>query len=189
MKLNWPLMAGGVAIAVLASILYSRSMVPTALVPVDATPLPAATVSVATAEQRDLPIVIKSSGRAEAKASVTVKSRLDGQVAAILFTEGSLVHKGQILLRMDAAPAQAQLRQSRALLARDRAQLDKLQADSGRNTELFHQGFISKSGLGQTEADLHAAQATLKADQASIDSAQLQLNFTNVVAPVDGVVL
>jgi multidrug efflux system membrane fusion protein len=188
MKLKWPpLVAGIAAAAALAAFVHSRTVAPAALPVVDVAPAAAVAISVATAERRDLPIVVKASGRAEAKASVTVKSRLDGQVAAILFTEGSAVHKGQVLLRMDSAPAQAQLRQSSALLARDRAQLEKLQADRARNSELFQQGFISKSGLGQTEADFHSAEATLKADQASIDSAQLQLGFTNVVAPVDGV--
>jgi multidrug efflux system membrane fusion protein len=187
MHLKWPaLLAGTVAVAVVAVFVQSRSKVPQAVPDGDAQSQ-VVTVSVATVERRDLPIVIRASGRAEAKASVTVKSRLDGQVAAILFTEGGVVRKGQVLVRMDAAPAQAQLRQSSALLARDRAQLEKLQADRDRNTELFHQGFISKSGLGQTEADFRSAEATLKADQASIDSARLQLEFTNVLAPMDGV--
>jgi multidrug efflux system membrane fusion protein len=187
MHLKWPaLLAGTVVVAIAAALVHPGSKIPQA-VPDGDPQSPVVTVSVATADRRDLPIVIRASGRAEAKASVTVKSRLDGQVAAILFTEGGVVRKGQVLIRMDAAPAQAQLRQSSALLARDRAQLEKLQADRDRNTELFHQGFISKSGLGQTEADFRSAEATLKADQASIDSARLQLEFTNVLAPVDGV--
>jgi multidrug efflux system membrane fusion protein len=187
MKLRAALVAGIAVIAVIGAIVFSRggsSRTPQLL---EDAPAPAIPVSVATVLEVDLPIVVTASGRAEAKASITVKSRLDGQVARILFSEGGLVRKGQILLRMDAEPAQAQLRQSSALLARDRAQLEKLQADRDRNTELFRQGFISKSGLGQTEADYRSAQATLKADQANIDSARLQLAFTDVVAPVDGV--
>lgn len=146
-----------------------------------------AAVSIAIAEQRDLPVFLKASGRAEARASVTVKSRLDGQVAAIFFKEGAPVRRGQVLLRMDSAPAQAQLRQAEALIGRDQAQVDRLWGESKRNTALFDQGFISQNGLGQTKADLQAADATLRADQASRDAARLQLGFTDVVAPVDGV--
>ncbi|HEY4957251.1 MAG TPA: efflux RND transporter periplasmic adaptor subunit [Caldimonas sp.] len=144
-------------------------------------------VVMATAEQRDLPILLKASGRAEAKSSVTVKSRLDGQVAAILFTEGGPVRKGQVLLRMDSAPGKAQFRQVEAVLARDQAQLERLTGESQRNTALFEQGFISKNGLGQSQADLQGAKATLKADQANLDSARLQLGFTDVTSPVDGI--
>jgi multidrug efflux system membrane fusion protein len=182
-----PLIAAIVAAGAVAGFVYSRDTTPPPQHRTEPASSSAFAVTAATAEKRELPVVIKASGRAEARASVTVKSRLDGQVAAILFTEGGSVHKGQVLMRMDAAPAQAQLRQSTALLARDHAQLEKLQADRARNTELFQKGFISKSGLGQTEADFRSAEATLKADQASIDSAQLQLDFTNVLAPIDGV--
>ncbi len=181
------LVFGIAAIAVVTALFFSRGRTASPPQVAEDAPPPVIPVSVASVVQRDLPIVVKASGRAEAKASVTVKSRLDGQVAKILFSEGGLVHKGQVLLQMDAEPAQAQLRQSSALLARDRAQLEKLQADRDRNSELFRQGFISKSGLGQTEADFRSAEATLKADQANIDSARLQLAFTDVVSPVDGV--
>ena len=164
--------------------LRSPSATRAATAAADNAPVP---VTVATAERRDLPLVLNASGRAEAKASVTVKSRLDGQVAAILFMEGRPVRKGQVLLRMDPAPGQAQVRQAQALLARDQAQLDRLAAESQRNSALYDQGFISKNGLGQTVADLQAAKATLKADQAAIDTARLQLGFAEVTSPVDGV--
>lgn len=181
-----PLVAGA---AVLAGIAISQAWhlaVPVVSRKTSAQAIPIS-VSVALVERRDLPILIKASGRAEAKASVTVKSRLDGQVAAILFMEGKAVSKGQVLLRMDPAPSAANLRQTKALVARDEAQLEKFVNDFQRNTELFDQGFISKSGLGQSEADMHAARATLKADQANVDLARLQLEFTNVVSPVNGV--
>jgi multidrug efflux system membrane fusion protein len=186
MKMKLPLVAGATVLVGIAIYQAWHHAVPVALktTSAEATSI---NVSVASAERRDLPILVKASGRAEAKASVTVKSRLDGQVAAILFTEGKAVSRGQVLIRMDPAPSAANLRQTKALVARDEAQLEKLVNDFQRNTALFDQGFISKSGLGQTQADLHAAQATLKADQANVDTARLQLEFTNVVSPVDGI--
>jgi multidrug efflux system membrane fusion protein len=186
MKLKWPVVIGATALAGILLFQALRSAAPETTLS-KATEASAVTVAIATAEQRDLPLLLKASGRAEAKSSVTVKSRLDGQVAAILFTEGGPVHKGQVLLRMDPAPGQAQLRQVEAVLARDQAQLERLTNESQRNTALFEQGFISKNGLGQTQADLQAARATLKADQANLDTARLQLGFTDVTAPVDGV--
>jgi len=186
MKLKWPLIAG---VVMLAAILLAASMHRATPVSSQAATaeVPPAAVAVATVERRDLPYFVKASGRAEAKASVIVKSRIDGQVAAILFNEGRSVRKGQVLLRMDPAPAEAQLEQAKALVARDQAQLERLAGDSRRNTSLYEQGFISNSGLSQIQADLRAAEATLKADQANVASARLQLGFTNVVAPVDGV--
>jgi multidrug efflux system membrane fusion protein len=148
---------------------------------------PEVIVAVAAAQYHDLPVVLKAAGRAEAKASVSVKAHLDGQVAAVLYQEGRPVHKGQVLLRMDAGPAKAQLQQAQAVLARDQAQLERVTGDSRRNAVLFAQGFISQSGLGQTDADLRAAQATIKADRAIVEGAQLQLGYTNVVAPMDGI--
>jgi multidrug efflux system membrane fusion protein len=186
LQVKWTMAAGLVALGI-ALVSYALRPPPAAseaASAVDATPIP---VTVAFAEVRDLPLVLAASGRAEAKVSVTVKSRLDGQVAAILFMEGRPVRKGQVLLRMDPAPGQAQVRQTQALLARDQAQVDRLAAEAQRNTALFDQGFISKNGLGQTNADLQAARATLKADQAAIDTARLQLGFAEVIAPVDGV--
>jgi multidrug efflux system membrane fusion protein len=185
MKSKWPWIVG--ALVLLVVLFQSlRGAAPTEGQRT-AAELAFAPVSIAIAERRDLPVFLKASGRAEARASVTVKSRVDGQVAAILFREGAPVRRGQVLLRMDSAPAQAQLRQAEALIGRDQAQADRLAGESKRNTALFNQGFISQNGLGQTQADLQAARATLKADQASRDASRLQLGFTDVVAPVDGV--
>src|SRR5258706_3875063 len=185
MKLKWPLVAGVLALTAILVTASLRNAAPvSSSAPAEGPP---AAVSVAAVERRDLPYLVKASGRAEAKASVTVKSRIDGQVAAISFNEGSPVRKGQVLLRMDADPAEAQLQQAKALVGRDQAQLERLTGDSRRNTSLYEQGFISSSGLSQIQADLRAAEATLRADQASVESARLQLGFTNVVASVDGV--
>ena len=148
---------------------------------------PALTVTVAEARQRDLPISLAATGRTEPKASVAVKSRLDGQVAQVAFAEGQPVQKGQLLLRFDSAMVEAQAKQAEGVLARDEAQLAKLQGDFQRNLALVGQGFISQSGLSQSRADMQAAQANVKADRASLESARLQLGYTRITAPVNGV--
>jgi membrane fusion protein, multidrug efflux system len=143
-------------------------------------------VTVADVQRTNLPLTISAVGRAEAKASVTVKSRLDGQVAEVAFVEGHLVHRGQALLRMDPAVFIAQERQAEGIVSRDEALAARLRADHERNESLFAQGFISISGLNQATADLQAAEATLKADRASLDNARLQRSYTTITAPMDG---
>ena len=144
-------------------------------------------VTVAEVQRRELPLTIAAVGRVEAKASVAVKSRLDGQVAEVAYAEGRPVHKGQLLLRIDPAVFETQQRQAEGVLARDQAQLVRLKGDYQRNKALAEQGFISQSGLRQSEADLHGAEATIKADNASLDNARLQLSYTRITAPMDGV--
>jgi len=144
-------------------------------------------VTVTEVERRELPLTVSAVGRVEAKASVAVKSRLDGQVAEIAYTEGRPVHKGQLLLRFDPAVFEAQQRQSEDVLARDQAQLTRLKEDYQRNKALLEQEYISKRELSQSEADLQAAGATVKADIASLDVARLQLGYTRITAPMDGV--
>src|ERR1035437_9807665 len=144
-------------------------------------------VTVADVVQRELPLTISAVGRVEAKVSVAVKSRLDGQVAEVAFAEGQAVKKGQLLMRFDSAVLEAQRRQAEGILARDEAQLAKVKADYQRNLALVDQGFISQSGLSQSAADFHTAEANLRADRASLDNAQLQLSYARITAPMDGV--
>jgi multidrug efflux system membrane fusion protein len=144
-------------------------------------------VTVAEVQHRDLPLTITAAGRAEAKASVSVKPRVDGQVADVTYTEGQPVHTGQLLLRLDPAVLQAQQRQAEGVLARDEALLVKAKNDYQRYVALASRDYVSKSGLNQSQADLGAAQANVQADRASLDNARLQLSYTQITAPMDGV--
>lgn len=177
------LVAGAVAVGVAGILLASVSRPNQPRVDVA---LPAS-VTVAEVQQRDLPLTVSASGRVEAKASVAVKSRLDGQVAEAIYAEGQAVHRGDLLLRLDPAALEAQLRQAEGVLARDEAQLAKAQSDYQRNLGLVDRGFVSKSSLTQSEADVHVAQASVKADHANLDNAQLQLGYARITAPMDGV--
>lgn len=144
-------------------------------------------VIIDTVQRRDLPVTTEAVGRAEAKTSISVTSRVDGQVAEVDFKEGKPVHRGQLLVRMDSAALDAQRRQAEGVVARDQAQLTRLSADFDRNRSLSAQGFISPGALTQSESDLKATQATLKSDEAALDDARLQVEFTRIVAPIDGV--
>ncbi|MEW5768954.1 MAG: efflux RND transporter periplasmic adaptor subunit [Pseudomonadota bacterium] len=149
---------------------------------------PPVPVLVARAEARDVPVTLDLVGRAEAYESVTLKSRVDGQVAEVGFAEGQQVRAGQVLLRLDPADFAARLRQAEANLARDQANQAKARSDVARYAALQAQGFVSAEKVEEVRAALAAAEATVKADQAAVDLARLQLGYTVIRAPFAGVV-
>jgi multidrug efflux system membrane fusion protein len=153
--------------------------------PKDKPPVP---VLVSRAETRDMPVTLDLVGRAEAYESVTLKARVDGQVMTVAFTEGQHVQAGQVLVRLDEGDFAALLRHAEANLARDQANLAKARADVARYTALKEQGFVSHEKVDEVRAVLAAAEATLKADQAALDLARLQLDYTAIRAPFAGVV-
>lgn len=150
-----------------------------------AAPVP---VKVAQAKTADIPVLLEVVGRAEAYESVTLKSRVDGQVAAVSYTEGQHVRQGDVLLRLDPADFQARLQQAEANLARDEAQLAKARADVQRYVALNGRGFVSEEKVNEVRTAEAAAQATLRADQAAVELARLQVSYATIRAPFAGVV-
>lgn len=149
---------------------------------------PPVPVTVAEARAADVPLLLSAPGRAEAYESVTLKSRVDGQVAGVEFTEGQPVRAGQVLIRLDPADFAARLRQAEAGLARDEADLAKARADVARYQSLREQGFVSEEKLAELRAAAAAAAATAQAGRAALDLARLQLEHTVISAPFAGVV-
>ncbi len=150
-----------------------------------AAPVP---VRLAQAKIADIPVLLEVVGRAEAYESVTLKSRLDGQVAAVSYSEGQHVRQGDVLLRLDPADFQARLQQAEANLARDEAQLAKARADVQRYVALNGRGFVSEEKVNEVRTAEAAAQASLRADQAAAELARLQVSYTTIRAPFAGVV-
>lgn len=150
----------------------------------DAAPVP---VTVAPVVMRDVPQRLEAVGRGMAFETVSLKSRVDGQVAAVPFGEGQQVQPGDILIRLDPADFEARLQQARANLARDEAQLVKARADVERQVALRQSGFVSEEKVGEVRASLQAAEAAVRADQAALDLARLQLAYTTIRAPIAGV--
>lgn len=144
-------------------------------------------VTVATAVSRDVPITLEVVGRAEASESVVLKSRVDGQVLAVPFTEGQLVAKGDVLIKLDPADFQARLNVAEAAVARDQVQLAKARADVARTIALKERGFVSEEKVSDVKTTVAALEATLRADQATAELARLQLNYTTLRAPFAGV--
>ncbi|TRZ89721.1 MAG: efflux RND transporter periplasmic adaptor subunit [Rhodocyclaceae bacterium] len=149
---------------------------------------PAVPVRLAKATVRDMPLRLEITGRTEAYETVTVKSRVDGQVLGVAFTEGQPVRQGDVLLRLDAADFQARLNQAEANQARSQAQSAKARADVERYVALRAKGFVSEEKVGEMRTAAAAAESTSRADAAAVELARLQLSYTTIKAPFAGVV-
>lgn len=147
---------------------------------------PAVPVTVATVESRTLPVHLAAVGNGEAYASVAVKARVDGQVDRAYFTEGQDVKVGDLLFQLDPRPFQAALAQAEAKLAGDQALLANAQAKDRRYQDLLARNFVSGEYYAQVRTDLDAAWAALRADQAAVDQARVQLGYTSIRSPVAG---
>jgi len=145
-------------------------------------------VIVAKAAVADIPVMLEVVGRAEAYESVSLKSRLDGQVTAVPYGEGQKVRQGEVLVRLDAGDFEARLQQTEANLARDVALLAKARADVTRYEALRRRGFVSEEKVNEVRTIEAAATATVRADQASLELARRQVSYTTIRAPFDGVV-
>lgn len=149
---------------------------------------PAVPVKLAKAVVRDMPLRLDVTGRTEAYETVTLKSRIDGQVQSVAFTEGQHVRKGDVLLRLDPADFQARLNQAEANLAKSQAQFAKARADVERYIALREKGFVSEEKVGEMRTSALAAESAARADAAAVELARLQHSYTVVKAPFAGVV-
>jgi len=143
-------------------------------------------VAVAVAETRDVPIQIAAIGTVEPYNTVQVKSQVTGELSSVSFAEGQDVRKGQLLFRIDRRPLEAELRRLEATLAKDTATSanDRVQAE--RYTALFKEGVVSKQMADQMRTAANASDAVLKADEAAIENARVQLQYTTIHSPIDG---
>ena len=153
--------------------------------PVVALPAPVQVV-VVTARNEDVPITLSGIGTVQAYNSVAVKSRVDGEISQILFTEGQDVKAGDPLAIIDPRPLQAQLAQQQANRAKDQAMLDGAMLDLHRYEDLVTKNFASRQQLDQQRAVVDQARAQLLNDEAQIAYAGTQLSFTTIRSPLTG---
>lgn len=142
----------------------------------------------AKATEQDIPVTLRVVGRAEAYESVTLKSRVDGQVAAVLFSEGQHVKQGDILIRLDPSDLEARLQQAQATAARDEALIAKTKADTSRYAALKERNFVSEEKVNDVRTNEATASANLRASKAATDFAALQLSYATIRAPISGVI-
>jgi membrane fusion protein, multidrug efflux system len=143
-------------------------------------------VTTALVQNASVPVTIPSVGTAEAQQTVQVRAQVTGQLSVVRFTEGQEVRKGQELFTIDARPFQAALSQAEAVLARDTATSNNAQAQRARSEDLYKRQLISRDQYESQMATASAAQATLEADRAAIETARLNLQYTHILAPLSG---
>ena len=143
-------------------------------------------VAVATAQTGDFPVYLVGLGSVTAFNTVTVRSRVDGQIVKVNFTEGQFVHQGDSLIEIDPRPYQVMLEQAEGQLAKDQAQLHDVQVDFERFQLLYSEGVIAKQQVDTQQAQVGQYQGAIKADQATIDNAKLQLVYAKITAPISG---
>lgn len=144
-------------------------------------------VGVATAQKRDVPVYLKGLGNVTASNTVSVKSRVDGQLAQVNFREGQNVNKGDLLAVIDPRPFQVALDQAQANLYRDQAQLKDAQLNYERFKSLLDDsGGISRQQVDTQKAAAEQLEGAVRADQAQIDNAKLNLVYSHITSPING---
>ena len=144
-------------------------------------------VTVALAQQEDLPIYLNGLGSVQAYYTVNVKSRVDGQLVEIKFREGEFVKKGDLLAVIDPRPYQVQLDQAQAQLFRDQASLKDAQLNYERYKSLLTEsGAMSQQQVDTQQSTVNQLQGTVRNDQALVDNAKLNLSYCHITAPESG---
>ncbi len=140
-----------------------------------------------TVQSKDVPIYLRGVGTVIAYNNVVERSQITGQLVKIAFQQGQTVHKGDLLAEIDPRPYQAQLDQMTANRDRDQAQLVNAQSNLDRYTKLGVNGWATPQLIETQKAQLGQLQAMVKSDEALIEAAQVNLSYTKLTAPIDGV--
>ncbi|WP_286782676.1 MdtA/MuxA family multidrug efflux RND transporter periplasmic adaptor subunit [Leclercia sp. UBA1284] len=145
-----------------------------------------APVQAATAVNKSVPLYLTGLGTITAANTVTVRSRVDGQLIALHFQEGQQVKAGDLLAEIDPSQFKVALAQAQGQLAKDKATLANAQRDLARFQKLVKTNLVSRQELDTQQSLVSESQGTIKADEAAVASAQLQLDWSRITAPIDG---
>lgn len=154
----------------------------------EAPPPPPPEVQVAAVVQKDMPVYIELVGATSGSEDVEIRARVEGYLVSVNFTEGSFVKKGQLLYKIDPQPLEAALAQAQANLETARAGLDKTNNDVNRYKPLAEQKAVSQQELDNALSAQQAAQFQVTAYGAQVDKAKLDLAYTTINSPVDGLI-
>src|SRR5690242_7916075 len=175
-----------VAIAA-ASLLYFTYAHPLDKASATPAPAPAVPIVAGVVTQHEVPIYLSGVGTVIAYNTDVVRAQIQGQIMSINFTEGQTVHAGDLLAQIDPRPYQAQIEQLTANRDRDQAQLTNSLANLNRYTTLEQKGWATPQLLDTQKAQVSQLQNAVKSDQALIDAANVQLSYTRLTSPFDGV--
>lgn len=138
--------------------------------------------------QGKVPIYLRGIGTVQAYNTVTVHTQIQGQITEIAFKEGQAVHKGDLLVQIDPRSYQAQLDQVIGTLDRDKALLANAQANLWRDQQLLAKGYATPQTVDQDKANVGQYTGAVKTDEAAVENVQVQLSYTRLTSPIDGVV-
>jgi multidrug efflux system membrane fusion protein len=148
-----------------------------------AVPIP---VTVETVQRTDFPVYLNGLGTVQPYDTVTIRSRVDGQIVKIGFRQGQMIKEGDLLVQIDPRPFEAALEQAQAKKAQDEANLKNAQLDLKRFSALAEKNFASRQQLDTQQAQVNQLTAQIKGDQATIDNATTQLSYTTIRSPLSG---
>ena len=171
---------------VAAALIAGRAILHKSAVAATPKAAPSVAVDAATVSRADVPIFLQGLGTVQAFYTVTVTARVDGELQRVAFTEGQTVHKGELLAQIDPRPNQAAFDQAVATKAKDEALVANARRDLERYTKLQPQDLASKQTVDTQRALVDQLSAQLKVDQAVIDNARTQLEYTRITSPIEG---
>ena len=143
-------------------------------------------VKTALVQEKALPVTVDALGTVEPRSVVSIRSQVTGQLATVAFEEGAEVKQGDLLFTIDPRPAEVQLEQATAVLARDRTQAASARTTATRYADLLKRGLIPPEQSDQAQAQATALDAAVRADEATVKNAELQKDYTIIRAPVSG---
>jgi multidrug efflux system membrane fusion protein len=173
--------AASAALAALSTSLLLACARPPAKLAEEAVPVKAAVV-----EKRSVPVEVAAIGHVEPLATVSIRSQVGGTITKVWFREGQDVKKGDMLLTIDPRPYEAALDQAKASLARDQAQAQNAASESKRYAELVQKDYVTREQADQLQANAAALASTVKADEAAVENARLQVAYCSITAPING---
>jgi multidrug efflux system membrane fusion protein len=148
--------------------------------------MPGVPVVAVPVKKTDLHVFLSGLGSVTPLNTVTVKTRVDGELTKVLFKEGQVVNKGEVLAQIDPRPFEVQLTQAQGALARDKALLENAMLDFERYKDLVKKDLIPRQQLDTQESLVHQYEGAVKSDQGQIDNAKLQLAYARITAPISG---